>query len=209
MERKPLAGGTGPAWRAAATMARARGCSLSASTAPARRSTSSSSSPTPATAVTACSPLVRVPVLSNSTASTVRMRSRAKRSLIRMPAWAATAVDSETTRGMARPRAWGQAMTSTVTVRTTASSSEPGRPPGYEGDHAGAGRDVEEQGREAVGQGLGPAPDAWASATSRWMPARAVSSPTASTRTRRAESVTTVPATTGSPRPWPPVGIRR
>ncbi len=39
----------------------------------------------------------------------------------------------------------------------------------------------------------------WASATRRWMPARAVSSPTAVISTRSPESVATVPATTGSP----------
>ena len=55
---------------------------------PASRSTSSSVSPAAAaTPVTACAPLVRVPVLSNSTASTVRMRSSARRSLTRMPAF--------------------------------------------------------------------------------------------------------------------------
>ena len=44
----------------------------------------------PATPVTACSPLVSVPVLSNSTASIVRIRSRASRSLTRIPACADT-----------------------------------------------------------------------------------------------------------------------
>ena len=41
----------------------------------------------------------------------------------------------------------------------------------------------------------------WASVTSRWMPASAVSSPTAVTLTRSPESVATVPATTWSPTP--------
>ena len=41
----------------------------------------------------------------------------------------------------------------------------------------------------------------WASVTNRWMPASAVSSPTALTLTRRPESVATVPATTRSPTP--------
>ena len=36
----------------------------------------------------------------------------------------------------------------------------------------------------------------WASVTSRWIPASAVSSPTALTLTRNPESVATVPATT-------------
>jgi hypothetical protein len=69
--------------------------------------------------------LVSVPVLSNSTASTVRIRSSASRSVTRMPARADTAVASEITSGMASPSAWGQAMTSTVTVRTMASSTSP------------------------------------------------------------------------------------
>ena len=75
--------------------------------------------------MTVCAPLVRVPVLSNSTASTVRIRSSASRSLTRMPAFADTAVDSAITSGMASPRACGQAITSTVTVRTTAWSRSP------------------------------------------------------------------------------------
>ena len=136
----------------------ASGCSLSDSTPPASRSTSSSSRPpTAATPVTTWAPLVRVPVLSNSTASTCRMRSSARRSLTRMPALADTAVDSEITSGMARPRACGQAMTSTVTVRTTASSTSPSADPGHERDDAGGDGDVEQQRGEAVGERLGPA----------------------------------------------------
>ena len=78
-----------------------------------------------ATPLTTCAPLVRVPVLSNRTVSIERIRSRASRSLTRMPACADTAVDNEITSGIASPRACGQAMTSTVTVRTTASSTSP------------------------------------------------------------------------------------
>ena len=48
----------------------------------------------------------------------VRIRSSARRSLTRIPLLADTAVDSAITSGIARPRAWGQAITSTVTVRT-------------------------------------------------------------------------------------------
>jgi hypothetical protein len=102
MERKLLAVGSSPRSRAAAAMALARGCSLSASTAPASRS----SPPVPSTAATPLtrgSPLVRVPVLSNSTASTTRIRSRASRSLIRMPLRAANPVEMVMTSGMASP----------------------------------------------------------------------------------------------------------
>ncbi len=115
--------------------ARASGCSLSASTAAAsaqhvvRVEAGAGARSTP---VTAWWPLVSVPVLSNSTASTVRIRSSASRSLTRMPAWAAIAVDSATTSGMASPRAWGQAITRTVTVRTTAVVGVAERRPDHE-----------------------------------------------------------------------------
>ncbi len=85
----------------------------------------SSSPSTASTPVTSGSPLVSVPVLSNRTARTVRIRSRAMRSLIRMPFLALTAVEIAITSGMASPRAWGQAITSTVTVRSTASRGSP------------------------------------------------------------------------------------
>ncbi len=104
------------------------------------------------------------------------------------------------TSGMARPRAWGQAMTSTVTVRVTAASTSPAERPGGEGDHAGAGGDVEEQGGEAVGQGLRPAARSLGlgheplDAGQRRVLARRPRPAPAT-----AESVTTVPATTRSP----------
>ena len=70
-------------------------------------------------------PRVRVPVLSKSTVPTLRMASRARRSLIRMPALAEVDVEMAMTRGIASPRACGQAITSTVTVRTKASLRPP------------------------------------------------------------------------------------
>ena len=107
-------------------MARASGCSLSDSTPPARRRTAGPSSDgTAATPVTTWAPRVSVPVLSNSTVSIERIRSSAARSLTRIPAFAETAVDSAMTSGIASPRACGQAITSTVTVRTIASSRSP------------------------------------------------------------------------------------
>ena len=124
--RNSSAAGISPRVRAAATIAFASGCSLSASTAAARRSTlNSSSPPAAATPVTTCAPLVRVPVLSNSTVSIDRMRSSANRSFTRIPARADTAVDSDTTSGIASPSAWGQAMTRTVMLRTIALSVSP------------------------------------------------------------------------------------
>ena len=74
----------------------------------------------------------------------------------------------------ANPSAWGQTITSTVTVRITPSDGSPST------DHAGmvqrcrARRDAQQRRRSS-------------------MPARAVSSPTASTRTRTDESVDAVP----------------
>ena len=112
--------------RAASMMARARGCSESASAAEARPRTSSAVCPSvTSTPVTVGSPLVRVPVLSNSTVSTVRMVSSANRSLTRTPPRAARSVAMDTTSGIARPSACGQAMTNTVIVRMTASSGIP------------------------------------------------------------------------------------
>ena len=122
-----MAAGTGRARSpAAATIARANGCSLSASALAARASTVSSSTPSAAAiSMTVGSPLVRVPVLSNSTASTVRMASSANRSLTSTPPRAARSVAMATTRGIAKPSACGQAMTSTVMVRITAWSGWP------------------------------------------------------------------------------------
>src|SRR5699024_5382933 len=102
------------------------GCSLSVSAAAARaRRWPSETSAIGATPVTACAPSVRVPVLSKSTTSMVRMRSKAIRSLIRTPDFAARSVEIAMTSGIARPRACGQAMISTVTVRMTAWSGLP------------------------------------------------------------------------------------
>ena len=127
MDWKPAADrGVRPAFIAAATMARATGCSLSDSTAAASANNSSWLTPaTAAVSVRAGSPFVKVPVLSKRTTSMVRIRSNAIRSLIKTPARAARSVEMAMTKGMARPKACGQAMTSTVTVRVTASGMLP------------------------------------------------------------------------------------
>ena len=65
-------------------------------------------------------PAVSVPVLSNSTMSTDRIRSRASRSFTRIPAFRRNGRGHAITSGIASPSAWGQAITSTVTC---------GRPP--------------------------------------------------------------------------------
>ena len=160
-------------------MARASGCSLSASTAAASASSRSSPSPasTAATPVTAGWPLVSVPVLSNSTASTVRIRSSASRSLTRMPARAATLGgdrdhqrDGQPERVRAGDDQHGhRALDRLVRARRAAIQTTNVITPGGRGE-------VEQQRRGPVGQRLraGPATPAPA-ATSRWMPASAVS----------------------------------
>ena len=91
----------------------------------------------PATPVTTGAPRVSVPVLSNSTASTARIRSSASRSFTRMPARADSAVEIAITSGIASPSACGHAITSTVTVRSTASSGIADARPHDERDDAG------------------------------------------------------------------------
>ena len=196
------AGSVRPRSAAARVIALARGCSLSASAAAASVSTRSSSSPSaPTMPVTAGSPMVSVPVLSKRIVSTVRICSSARRSLISTPPRAARSVAMDTTSGIARPSAWGQAITNTVTVRTTAS---PGSPmsaqtiavitaaPSANQKSSAAALSAIRWAREL---------EFWASLTRRRMPASAVSSPVAVTSTRSPESVATVPATTWSPTP--------
>ena len=107
--------------------------------------------------MTTWAPLVSVPVLSNSTVSIVRIRSSARRSLTRIPALADTAVDRAMTSGIASPRAWGQAITSTVTVLVMAVSRSPIADHTTNVTTPAADGDVEQQRGEAVGERLGPA----------------------------------------------------
>ena len=119
--------------------------------------------------------------------------------MISTPPRAARSVAIDTTSGIAKPRACGQAITSTVIVRITAASGWPttvhtiaviaAAPSANQNNHPAAlsasrcARDDE----------------FCASVTSFWMPARAVSSPIAVISTRTPESVATVPAITWSP----------
>jgi hypothetical protein len=69
------------------------------------------------TSVTPCSPLVRVPVLSNSTQSNLRAASSAKTSYEQVNRFFAdSAVEIDTTSGIANPSACGQAIIRTVTA---------------------------------------------------------------------------------------------
>ena len=123
-DSKPLAAdGLIPRALAPATTARASGCSESASTEAASRSSSGSSAAD--TATSAGCPLVSVPVLSKMMTCSSLARSSAMRSLTSRPLRAPSEVEMAITSGIARPRAWGQAMTSTVAVRTSAPSRSP------------------------------------------------------------------------------------
>src|SRR5699024_12692490 len=68
---------------------------------------------------------IRVLLLSNRTYSTVRNDDIAKRDLKNTSQLDTRSVANDTNKGIAKPSAWGQAMTSTVMVRTTAASGIP------------------------------------------------------------------------------------
>ncbi len=70
--------------------------------------------------VTPNRPSVRVPVLSKTTAWMSLALSKADLSRINRPDFAASEVETATTRGTASPRAWGQDMTITVTALSMA-----------------------------------------------------------------------------------------
>ncbi len=101
-------------------MAVARGCSDQRSSAPAAPRDSASLIPSVVTVLTTKRPSVSVPVLSKATMAILRPRSNASRFRTRIPLRAEMLVAFILTRGMARPRACGHAMTSTVTALATA-----------------------------------------------------------------------------------------
>ena len=109
---------------AACTMAAARGCWDTDSTAAAMVSSPSAVPPAGQTSVTAGSPFVTVPVLSSTTVSTEWVTSKISPERIRMPCLAPRPVPTMMAVGVARPKAQGQAMTSTEvnTLRTKAKS---------------------------------------------------------------------------------------
>ncbi len=105
-------------------MACARGCSDDFSTLAASRSNSASpSTPLTITSVNSGLPLVIVPVLSNTMASSLCAVSRASAERIRMPFSAPLPVPTIMDVGVARPSAQGQAMINTVIDVTSAKSS--------------------------------------------------------------------------------------
>ena len=76
--------------------------------------------------------------------------------MTRIPAWAEVAVEIEITNGIASPRACGQAITSTVTVRITPSDGSPSSVQTTIVDDRGAGGEVEQRGGGPIGERLGP-----------------------------------------------------
>ena len=112
--------------------------------------------PAAATPVTAGSPLVRVPVLSNRTTSIVRIRSSASRFFTSTPARAARSVEMAMTSGMARPEGVRAGDHQTVTVRVTASSTPPSSVQTTNVMSPATGGEVEQERRGPVGQRLRP-----------------------------------------------------
>ena len=82
------------------------------------------------------------------------MRSSARRSFTRIPFRADSAVEIEITSGIARPESVGQAMTRTVTVRSTALRGLAEHGPHDEGDEPRGGGDVEEERGRSIRQCL-------------------------------------------------------
>ena len=100
-------------------------------------------------------PSVRVPVLSNTTVSTGRVRSSTSPPLMSTPSWAPRPVPTMMAVGVARPSAQGQAMMSTATAAVKASSAgwPVSEPAGERGDGDGE-HDGHEDGGDPVGQAL-------------------------------------------------------
>ena len=121
----PVTSGRVPsAWAVAAVIAAAMGCSEPDSRAPASRSSSASLWPGAAiTSVRLSRPVVRVPVLSSTIVSTVRVDSSTCGPEITMPSWAPRPVPVRIAVGVARPIAQGHAMISTATAAVNAAAA--------------------------------------------------------------------------------------
>ena len=190
-----------PRSRAASSTARASGCALWACKAAAACSTASSSTPaTPSMRNSRGWPSVSVPVLSKATVSTRCAISSACASLIRMPCCAATPVPAMMAAGVARPSAQGQAITSTATACSRASStgaSTNSQPPSVMAaitSTTGTNTAATWSTRRCTG-----ALPACASCTSAMMRASTLWAPTARTLTSTAPSPLSEPPVTASP----------
>ncbi len=130
------------------------GCSEAASTLPTRyRVRRRSSAVSRERRVIA--PRVRVPVLSNTTVSTRRERSKTSAPLKSTPSSAPRPLPTMMAVGVARPRAQGQAMTSTATAACMAApASPPIAEPQAEGDGGDGQHHRDEDPGDAVGEVL-------------------------------------------------------
>ena len=123
-------------------------------------------------------PLVRVPVLSNTTVETARVRSKISAFLNRIPSSAPRPEPTMMAVGVARPRAHGQAMMSTATDACTASgtlpltSNHPVSVPMAMSTTTGTNTPEMRSASRWIGALL-----VWASSTNRTIWARAVSEP--------------------------------
>ena len=110
------------------TIARAMGCSLLFSTAPAYVSASVRVTPsTHTTPTNDITPVVTVPVLSRITVSMRRVLCKTSMPLITMPIWAARPLPTMRAVGVANPKAHGHAMISTATAAANAFAISPSR----------------------------------------------------------------------------------
>ena len=141
---------------------------------------------TATTSVSAIRPVVRVPVLSNTTVSTARDRSSTSPPLISTPRLAPRPVPTMIAIGVARPRAHGQATMSTATAASTpspgrwATPAQPSKVIPARANTVGTKTPAMRSASRCTG-----ALEPWAASTRRTMPASAVSAPTAVARTVR------------------------
>ena len=153
-------------------------------------------------AVTVGRPSVRVPVLSTTT--WVRREALCRASLLRMStlAWAARLVPTMMAIGVARPRAQGQAMTSTAMAVVRAKASRGSGPMNsHQANEAAAMRITIGTNTPAIRSTSRPMGglDIWAERTMRMMRASVVSSPSRLTRRTKAPERFMVPPVTASP----------
>ena len=146
--------------------------------------------------------MVSVPVLSITSASILRMLSRAVASLMSMFFLAALPIPTIRAVGVASPSAQGQAMTSTLTADRMARGSMYSPPRPHQSKNVSTDRTT------TVGTKMSAilsttrctgAFEPWASCTVRMMPASSVSLPTACALKRSVPCFTIVPANTFSP----------
>jgi len=152
--------------------------------------------------VTAGWPWVRVPVLSTASTAIFSARSRASAFFTRMPALAPRPVPTMMAVGVARPRAQGQAMTSTATpftravVKSPPSHHQRAKVRAATAHTAGTKIPAIRSARRCTG-----ALEPWASPTWRMMPASRVCSPTPVARQRSNPGPLSAAAKTRSPTP--------